>query len=66
MSEVKRGGQMQPNSDESYHVTLWRSGEGKGERLSWEQHPDGSVKGVHHTDQTTRTHSSDSRTWRKE
>jgi hypothetical protein len=60
------GGQLRENPDGSYHATLWRSSEngGKGERLSWEQEQDGRVRNAHHTDQDTRTHSSDPSTWR--
>ena len=60
------GGQLQASPDGSYHATLWRTADdgGKGERLSWEQEPDGRVRKAHHTDQNTRTHSSDPSTWR--
>lgn len=63
----KWGGKLTKNGDGTWHATLWRAGDragDKGDRLSWEHHPDGRVEGCHYTDQNRRWHSSDPADWR--
>ena len=55
------GGSLKPRGDDM-HCTLWRTDEGKGERLSWDQ--GSAIRNLHHTDQNTGQHSTDPSRWR--